>query len=549
MKDPRQSLAPWLLVAGALVCFGLRPALGGEAGRALPTIDELERAGAIVENVIFERRDIFDTNLPDEDKFLYRLANRLHVTTRQSTIRSQLLFRAGEPVDAHRIAESERLLRRNSFLAEATIRPTALNDGKVDLTVFTRDNWTLFPKLDYTRGGGERESTIGIEDSNFLGTGSRLVLSREEDVERTSTVFEFTDRNVGRTWIRLDLALANADDGDRQLFAVERPFYALDARWAAGTRLGAFDRVETLYSDGDDAAEFRHDQRHFDAYYGWSAGLAGGWVRRWTAGVVFDDNEFQPEVVPGLVAVAPDDRKLVYPYVGIEVIEDRYATTTNFNQIVRTEDVFLGRAWSARLGWAGTSIGADRDALVFKAAFSDSFGSPEATLWRLSSGISGRLESGNLENARLDARAEYYRRQSKRRTLYAKLDVVAGHDLDREIEVGLGRETGLRGFPFRHRNGDSRALFSIEQRYFSDRYPLRLFRVGGALFFDAGRTWGRDVTGRNDDRWLTNAGFGLRLSSPRVGGDRVLHLDVAFPLNGDSTIDDVQVSVDGRRRF
>ena len=62
----------------------------------------------MIRAVRLDRRDIFD---PNERHWLARLANALHIQTRAPTIRRELLFRAGEPYDSAREAESERNLR------------------------------------------------------------------------------------------------------------------------------------------------------------------------------------------------------------------------------------------------------------------------------------------------------------------------------------------------------------------------------------------------------------------------------------------------------
>ena len=66
----------------------------------------LESSGAVVGNVRINAGSIFDLDDPEEDRVLYRLANRLHVTTRNDVIEQQLLFRAGEPFSAQKIEES-----------------------------------------------------------------------------------------------------------------------------------------------------------------------------------------------------------------------------------------------------------------------------------------------------------------------------------------------------------------------------------------------------------------------------------------------------------
>jgi hypothetical protein len=41
----------------------------------------------------------------------------------------------------------------------------------------------------------------------------------------------------------------------------------------------------------------------------------------------------------------------------------------------------------------------------------------------------------------------------------------------------------------------------------------------------------------------------MKLASSRIQAQRMLHLDVALPLNGDDSIDDVQVLLRGRSQF
>ena len=93
------------------------------------------------------------------------------------------------------------------------------------------------------------------------------------------------------------------------------------------------------------------------------------------------------------------------------------------------------------------------------------------------------------------------------------------------------------------------ALLTVEQRYFTDWYPFRLFRVGGAVFGDVGRVWGNNPAGCQPMGWLKDVGIGLRLAPTRASGRDVIHVDIAFPLDGDPTIDSVQFLIESKRSF
>ena len=515
----------------------------------VPDARTLEASGAQIREVILEKHNIFDLSDPAENKWLYRWANRLHILTRDSVIDNQLLFRTGDSFEQRLLDESARILRANRFIIDADIEPVHYEDGIVDLRVTTKDVWSLTPDVSFSRSGGENRTAVGLEETNFFGRGQLLRLKWIDNVDRTSTQFDFEDRNLGSSWVSAFLRVADNSDGKTNFLSVIRPFHALDSRWTAGGWVSNDDRRTALYRLGDEAAEYRHEREFHTAFGGLSRGLRDGWVRRWSAGVVYDNNDFSQALDPTLPAVIPQDRKLVYPFLGLEILEDEFSTSSNTNQIGRTEDFFMGTRISASLGWADRSFGADRDALIAAATANFGFGSLEKTALLLSVAANGRRESGNTANATTTAVARFYHRQSEKRLFFMTLSGVAGHDLDLDNPVQLGGKSGLRGYPLRYQTGDSKMLFTIEQRYFTDWYPWRLFRVGGAVFFDVGRTWGDNPVGEENLGWLKDIGFGLRFAPTRFSTNKVAHLDFAFPLDGDPSIDSVQILLQAKRSF
>jgi hemolysin activation/secretion protein len=144
--------------------------------------------------------------------------------------------------------------------------------------------------------------------------------------------------------------------------------------------------------------------------------------------------------------------------------------------------------------------------------------------------------------------ARYYRKQSEKRLFFFRLSGTAGQDLDLDNLVVIGGKTGLIGYPLRYQVGESRLVANVEQRYFTDWYPFRIARVGAAIFANAGRVWGENPLGPDNRGWLVDVGFGMRFSLTRLT-DKVVHLDLAFPLNGDDSLDDVQIVLEARKSF
>ena len=209
----------------------------------------------------------------------------------------------------------------------------------------------------------------------------------------------------------------------------------------------------------------------------------------------------------------------------------------------------MGLYATARLGYSSEAFGADRDAIVASALVRDG-----ADLRRGQSvfgtvSASGRIEDGELVNGRLAAEGRFYWATSSKSKFFAAVAGTVTEQLDEESQLTLGGDNGLRGYPLRYQAGTSRALLTLEQRYYTKWYPFRLFHVGAAAFYDMGRTWGTDVTGAGSLGLLKDVGVGLRLGSSRSSFGNVLHIDLAFPLDGDEDIDSVQLLVTTKGSF
>ncbi len=538
------------LAAGSRAASAQAQSPPAETARpGLPTVAELEASGAVIGEIYFNIADIFNELDPREDKALYSLANRLHIKTRESAVRAQLLFESGDPYSARVLAETERNLRRLDYLHDAFIRPIAFDGQRVDVLVQTRDVWTLQPGISFERKGGENETGIEIEEENLLGYGKNVRVAWNDDIERTSLLVHWRDPNVWQSRWRSELAYSINDDGRERLVHLEQPFYSLDSRWSAGGTAFDFTRVEPRYDLGGIVDEFRHDQSFAEIRGGVSSGLADGWARRWLAGFRYDDNHFaiEPHRMPP--TALPPDRKLVYPWVGLAWIEDKFVTTENLNQIGRVEDLHLGTRFTVQLGWAAAALGSDRDAAIVEAAVHSARVFREQHSLFLDGGLGGRLESGEIANGLASGAARYYWRWHSKRVFYAGVDGAVSESLDPENQMQIGGDTGLRGYPLRYQTGTSRALATLEQRFYTDWFPFRLFYVGGAVFFDAGRTWGRGVVGNESLGWLKNVGVGLRLGNARSGFGSVVHFDIAVPLDRTGDIDSVQFLVETKASF
>lgn len=516
----------------------------------LPDDATLEASGARIGEVRIRALDIFDTTKPAENTTLFRTANRLHLNTLESTIRDRLLFKPGEPYRAQKLKESERLLRDTRFLFDAIVTPLRYQDGIIDVEVVTRDVWTLNPGVSFGRSGGKSTSGFELEELNLLGRGIQLNIKEKQEVDRDVTAFRFVDPQIGRSWWSVRAEYEDNSDGSAERFLLDHPFYSLDTRWAGGISLESVDQIDSRYALGERVGEYRSETRRDTAYIGRSTGLVDGAAWRGSIGFTRDDNRFSAVSGTLLPTVVPTDRKLAYPWIQVEWLQDDFRTLRNRDQIERTEDRQYGWRVTGRVGYATTGLGSDRNAMIFDSRVAKGFEIDERSALLLDAALAGRFESGNFVDTFLRSSLRYYRRHSEQRLLFAALTVDAGERLDSDRNVTLGGDNGLRGYPLRYQQGEGRWIATVEQRWFTTWYPFRLFHVGAAAFADIGSVWGEDYSGqRRASRILSDVGVGLRLGNSRSALGNVLHIDLAFPLNADKSIKNVQLLIETKSSF
>jgi hypothetical protein len=518
-----------------------------EASGATETSAGPEQDTALIGEINVVAGSIFDETDPAESGFLYRLANRLHIHTRDSTIRSQLLFTSGDPYSERILAESERLLRTQRFLSEPEIRPVAWHDGVVDVEVRSADVWSTTPGISVSRSGGHNALAFSLEEVNLFGRGKMLSADYSANVDRSSLGLHWSDPSVlGSRWTS-DALYSVADDGDVWGVALERPFYALATPWSAGFSARGDTHVQDRYALGEVIDDYAVEQHAFDAHRGWSDGGRYGWTQRWTVGFRYDESRFAPTAT-ALQGPLPSDRTLAAPYARFELIQDGYVTTRNFDQIGRTEDLQYGLQVAAELGASLPLLGGD-EALLTQLSASRGYELSDGQSLFVNGTASGRLQSADLRDGLVSASARYFARINDRLMLFASLSGDFGRALDLDHELELGGDSGLRGYPLRYQTGSSRVLGTVEARFFTDWYPFHLARVGAAVFADAGVVGGYSATDSAGAGTLRDVGFGLRLGNTRSALGNVLHIDLAFPLDDGPNVDPVQLLIKTHKSF
>ena len=512
----------------------------------LDTLLEWQSQGYVIDTIKVRILPIFD---PKKNKSsLARITNRWHIGTKPQVVRRQLLIKPGEAFNLARMQESERIVRANSFFYDATVIPVAVCDGRITIQVEARDLWTLLPDVDFKRSGGDNSSRLGFRDSNFLGLGKELVLVRKSNDQRNGLNVTYINPNVYGSRYRLRLEYEDNDDGDSYLFDLRHPFYALDTPWSAGINIERNDREEELFFRNDAFQEFRHDEQDRSVFFGVSHRPGSNTTMRWTAGFreqhsrFFSSDETRPD------AVFPEDRRYAYPWLSWSLIENKFVTVDNLDQITRTEDLNLGWEAELLLGYSSETYGADDEGVIFSGFVGRNLQLAADQYLTLGGRFSG-IEDAGLLNFLSTFESRYYHNYRHNRQLFVRMRVQKNQRQFADQQLLLGGENGLRGYPSRYQAGDRSVLLSIENRYYFNYELWQLFDTGAVIFADIGRAWFEDQDNGDNGGVLKNIGFGFRLSPTRAGKNIVLHLDFAVPLDSADGVDDVQINFEAKRSF
>jgi hypothetical protein len=505
----------------AAVLLGAVVAVSGVDGAAPPP------AGAPIVEITIVSYDVFDLSQPKSKAWPYRWANALHVVTAKSFIRSMLLFKVGDPLDYELLAETERLLRERGFMnpVDIAVRPAP---GGAQVLIETHDQWTTEVGFNYGRLGQRSRTGVSISEENLFGWGKRLTLDLDRKVERTTTTLAYRDPLLLGTRWRLDVAHSNASDGSGDKVRIQYPFYSLGTERAGGFEWQHESHTQWLWSEGHKALSGTKSTRGARAWGGVRLPSVSGQTNRLTLGLFHERATYKRwSWRDGAPYQSPTDLEVAGPEIGWERQTDRWRVVQGFRGWQRQEDVALGPNWRVLAGFSHPVFGGDRKRLLLGGDLTVGRLDGAQYSW-LNVNAEGRVDSG-LTNAVLHIDAGTARTGPTGWRARVAMDL--GRELDRDRQLALGADVGLRGWDPGYFDGTSRAVVNVEWRHRLTGELLNLGILGLSVFADAGRSWGARV-GRSTEGFRSDAGVGLHLELTRSSLVRAVRLELALPDDG-----------------
>jgi hypothetical protein len=558
----------WLFAAALCTAMWAAPAPAA-AQAVAPTeddpADEVCRTGRI-SSVWVDNHSVFDLTDPGRSErfdWAFRLANRLHIRTREDVIRRELLFREDGCYDPVLLLESERVLRASSFIAEVDIYGVEQPDGTYHVIVDTRDEWSTRVQPQTGPGTGLQFTGIEIREDNLLGTGRQASAFYLEDREARIYGVSYLDPQIFKTRWQAGLAVGRTPLGSFVRETVDYPFVGETGRRAFRHHFEHHDRYfgYLLQHDGllrevliperrrsfDLGGAVRFGERGRLTLLG--AMLTGNWVSYPQA------PHFADPSLPSLDSIGNPVRPLLQDVQDVRAVlllgqrNVYFVRRRGLDTVRATEDVRLGV--EVELG-LGSSIGTFSSAsdLSLDLGFFAAGQLGDGFLSGAQLAVEGRRNYDAPVNApewddifgQLDAWSYWRPSPESRHTLVAAVAASGGWHPRVPFQLTLGGATGLRGHPFHAAVGAHRVVASLEGRsYLGWPYP-ELLDLGSTAFVDVGRIWADALPQNGASAMYANVGLGLRAAFP-PGSRNTYRLEVAAPLQGRVGASDLVFSV------
>jgi hypothetical protein len=469
------------------------------------------------------------------------VARKTHVITRGEVVRGFLLLKEGDRCSETRRAESERILRAQPFIADATVEVVPGKRGGVNIEVRTIDEASMI--LGGSVGNtSPNVRSVRLGNANLAGLGITTSFGwRHEPAYDDRLQLRFIDHQLfGQPYV-LDLA------------SLKEPLVAIDRAQLSLPFRTDFQRVawRVLIGESRGHGQFmQRDTGRLALGYQRDYSELGGILRVGPPGqltllglAVTNERAF-PDTLPVRVTefgFRPDtgaaltgryrETKAARINALIGLRKLKFARTRGFDALRGTQDLPLGLQFGTLVGRGIPAFGTNSKDIFVASDLYVGFGSPRQA-YRLQAQGEGRRSQetgqwdGLVASGRLsrNVRVDDYRSRQISVEWSGTSRVLIPHSLSLASADG-----GIRGQSETKEIGGRRAVARISEQYFIGT-PFDFGDLGLALFADAGQLWAGDVPYAQNTSVRGSVGIGLLFAVP-MRSTRMWRLEFAAPVN------------------
>lgn len=494
----------------------------------------------VISDIVIRSRAPAYGGLFATSRLLGRVATSIHEATAPLVIESFLLLHRGDRCTSLRRQESERILRAQPFLANATVTAYRVSADTARLEVDTVDEPAILLSPG-TSSNSPYLRALALGSSNLDGKAIYAYAGWREGFHyRDAFIGRYTNYQLFRRPVLFEFNAVRREVGYELASQLAHPVYSDFQASAWRASAGASEDLIPFRSPDYPRLSLEVQRSYYDFGGVVRVGSPG---RLALVGATLSSERAVTDPVPVLIT----DQGLVAD--SVPPLTDRYQSFTStrlnlllgyrqvnflrvsgFDALTGVQDVRRGVQVGATLG-RGLSVGSSaRDEIHVAIDAYAGVGTARsfAAIQVLGDG-SQRSSGGLWDDLLLSGRLAWYVRPHPRHTIIASLEFGAGERQRLPFQLSLGdRRGGVRGYDGAEVGGARRLVGRLEERWRTGSIHGTA-DAGVAFFADVGQVRAGDSPLGRDTPLEPSIGAGLLVAVP-PGSQRMWRMDVAVPL-------------------
>ena len=467
--------------------------------------------GKQIRYVYYNQLKVFGTTIEDTSVVpskLIRFANRLHYNTRTWMIRQSLFFWEGDTVNAYKLVDNERYLRRLPFIQDARIYVinSYENSDSIDIVVLTKD---VFEYGGTISQFNNTKASATIFNNNLFGAGQKVAFGFNWDNSynpQWHTGASYTKYNVGGSFADVSVGYTmlndkpDADTGQYENSAyliIYRPLYSTWATFTGGLTLSANRSVNINSLPDSSFNNYRYNLIDVWAGYnftnqykktGYNSSKPNIGVELRSFNMDFAQRQIQPKL-----DTIPNYNSHNFLLSQLVFYHQDFFKTNYFFGFGRTEDIPMGYTYAVSFGldrWMGLKRS-------YTAIQAQKYWLPGKNLFSTTIGLGGYWDSNQSQDAVLHIQTDYYsniwpiKGPKLREFLHADYLICFNPVIYKDMPININRENGIFGYRNTLFQGYQRLNMCAQTNYYS---PISIygFRFNFYLLLQASLLAGKD---------------------------------------------------------
>jgi len=448
--------------------------------------------GKQIRYVYYNQLKVFGTTIEDTSVVpskLVRFANRLHYDTRTWVIKQSLFFREGDTVNAYKLVDNERYLRRLPFIQDARIYVinSYENNDSIDIVVLTKD---VFEYGGAISSFNNTKASATVFNNNLLGAGQKVAFGFSWDNSYTPqwrSGASYTKYNVAGSFADVTLGYTmlndkiNADTGQYEnsaYISINRPLYSTWASLTGGLTLSANRSVNILSLPDSAYRDYRYTLidlwggYNFTNQYkktGYNSLSPNFGIEFRTFNMDFTKRPTQPKL-----DTVPNYNNHNFVLGQFVVYHQDFFKTNYFFGFGRTEDIPMGYTYAASFAFDKW----DSLSRPYTALQMQKYWLPGKNLISTTIGLGGFWYHEKSQDAVLHVATDYYsnlfrfKGQKMREFLHADYLICFNPVIYKSMPLNINKENGIFGYRITQFQNFQRLNLSAQTNYYS---PISIY--------------------------------------------------------------------------